>query len=426
MISRVAISTLAVVVAGACDGDPHGIVDGGPATGSDAARAIDAGRGGAAEIGEWTDAPGACPEGVARRDIATAAELEAAARGEAPYDGDAPGTCYLIADGTYASASNVLMWVRAGGDSAAPRIFVGESRGGVRINARATVEADHVRIENLTFDIGPYTKDGAFNTMSVLTASDVVVSHVDFVGDCATGASGGHFEVDGGDQIVLESSLLEGFGQCGPDGHLDHGVYLAAGSRITVRNNLIRGNASRGVQLNTEAGDFGTLRDVEISYNRITGNGHADYEDGIVLNARDAGTIHGVVIERNLVYGNYYSGLRFVGDAFEDVTVRFNTFFENGTGSAASGRSEVNLDDVGSGAHTTISDNLFAPATTVLNDCYDATARGFALTGNASTVDAAGACISGLTVLDPAFTDPDGGDFHPSNAAASAYGAYAE
>src|SRR5258708_3827846 len=52
-------------------------------------------------VGDWTDAPGACPTGMPQIDITTAAELSSASRGDAPYDTNAPATCYFIHSGQY-------------------------------------------------------------------------------------------------------------------------------------------------------------------------------------------------------------------------------------------------------------------------------------------------------------------------------------
>lgn len=362
------------------------------------------------------------------------AELEAATRGEGAYAGDAPATCYLVRDGTYAQRGTTLaMYVKVGGtDAAHRRVFIGQSRAGVIVRGRASIDAgvSHVRLANLTFDLNGYTQSGSFNTLSMLAGSvDLRVDHVTFTGDCATGANGGHIEVDGSSDVVIEACLIERFGRCGPSGHQDHGVYLASGDTIVIRNNDIGENASRGIQLNTNGGGFGTLSHVTIELNRIHHNGHADYEDGIVMNATGTGTISDVTVQHNVIDSNYYSGLRVVGDAFSSILVTKNTFFHDDSASTASGRSEANLDDVGSGANTTFTKNILVASHAVLNDCYDAASRNYRLQDNliqgSLPPGTAGQCVSASIVGDPLFASPQAFDFHANSPLATGYGAYA-
>lgn len=371
----------------------------------------------AGPIATWTDAPGSCPAGSTRIDLHTAAELAAAARGET-----ALGTCYFLHDGVYQQVgTSPVMYIKQGGRPGAPVVWVGESRAGVVIRGRASLDpgVDHVVLRNLTFDLSGYSQSGSFNTISILASTDVVVSHVNLTGDCQTGLRGGAIEVDGGTDITIADNLIERFGQCNGDGHLDHGVYLGSGARITVRNNLIRENSSRGIQLNTEGGQFGTLTDVAIDHNRITGNGHRDYEDGIVLNGSGTGTIERVTIARNVIDGNRYSGIRFVGDVVRSVTIDHNTFVGNGGASTASDRSELNLDE--GTPQVTATRNLFVPARTVVNTCVP----GLQVLDSAVHGDSTGACVTGVVAGAPGFVDAAAGDFRPTNPLVTGYGAYA-
>lgn len=382
-------------------------------------------------IGEWTDGPGVCPVGIPRVDLHTAAELESATRGEGAYASDAPATCYFLHNGTYRQGASLLMFVRRGGTAAARRVFVGESRAGVRIIGRATVDdaINEVTLANLTFDLTGYSQSGSFNTVSLGTGNNVTLDRVTLTGDCNTGLRGGHVETNGTSGMLLDSCLLERFGHCGPTGHEDHGIYLASGRGLTIRNSVIRGNASRGIQLYTANGAYGTLADVTIERNRIYDNGHADYEDGIVINCAGTGTLTGLVVRQNLIYRNRYSGIRFAGAATTGISIERNTFAANGLGSTAASRSEINIDDVGTAAGATIGHNIFAAGNTLINDCRDATAHAFALRDNVvlGTVvtGAAGNCVTATVMADPAFVNAAGGDFHAENSAVSGYGAYA-
>lgn len=405
------------------DGSTDGSTDGSDTGGADG--------GGSLPIGEWTDTKGVCPAGTKQVDLHTTAELSAATRGEGAYAGDGPGTCYFLHDGTYSQNGSVLLWFKHGGTASSRVWYVGESRAGVVIHARGTfdVGGDHVTVSNMTFDLTGYSNGGnPFNTLDLLASDDVTVSHVTFTGDCTVGHNGGHLETTGATHALIEACLIEKYGACGAAGHQDHGIYLSAGSDITVRNNVIRGNASRGIQMYTQSGSFGTLSRIVIEQNRITENGHGDYEDGIVLNADASGTIDHVTIRRNLFYRNWYSGIRFSFAATSAIVIEHNTFFGDGLASTGGHASEINLDHSGSGAGATISGNLFGGSIQVINDgCYDAASRAFSIEGDfAQTAPTTlPPCVSKLTTGDPEFVDAAAGDFHPTNTAAAAFGAYA-
>jgi hypothetical protein len=261
-----------------------------------------------------------------------------------------------------------------------------------------------------------------------VAAADVTISHVTFTGDCATGSKGGHIEVGGGLNVLVDSCVVEKFGRCGPRGHEDHGIYLAFGTGITIRNSIIRGNSSRGILFNTQQGSYGKIKNVVVEYNRIYDNGHSDYEDGIAVSMQGTGNVDDVTIRNNLIYGNYYSGLRFVGTMTSKFRVERNTFYANGVRSTGSGRSNLNLDAVGCGAKTIVTRNIFIGSKAMLNDCYDATTRGFLVEDNiqfgAPATTGGAACVSGTINLDPQFVKPGSADFRTKRSAADSYGAY--
>ncbi len=384
------------------------------------------------DIGTWTDAPGACPAGMTQIDITNESDLEDATRGENARSNDPDSVCYLIHNGTYQQSGTVIsMYIEVGGtDATHRRVFIGQSRAGVVVKGRVTINTgiSHVQLSNLTYDITGLTQTGAFNTLSMLDSStDLRIDHVTFTGDCMTGSQGGHVEVAGSSDVVVDSCLIEKFGHCGPNGHEDHGIYLASGNNLTMSNNEIRGNSSRGIQLNTNGVDL--LDQVTLVRNRIHDNGHEDYEDGIVINATDTGMVSNVTVQHNLIYGNYYSGIRESGDVLESIVVSDNTFFGNGLQSTASGRSEINLDDVGSGAATMVTKNIISAGVEVMNNCYDAAPRSYSISDNVvqGTVPtgASANCISGSVTADPMFVDSANANFHTMNASVAAYGAYA-
>jgi len=159
----------------------------------------------------------------------------------------------------------------------------------------------------------------------------------------------------------------------------------------------------------------------------IHDNGHADYEDGIVLNGSGSGTVGNVTLEHNLTYANYYSGIRTVDTAYTNVLVRKNTFYRNGLLSSAAGRGEIVLDDSSAGQNETFTSNILFAGFQVINSCPAATGSNYRFTDNVvhGTVPSGASCMTGNVVLDPSFLDPGSADFHTSNLAAAAYGAYA-
>ncbi len=374
---------------------------------------------------------GVCPTGTTQVSITSVGALEDAARGIGAYASNPPNTCYLIANGTYQqNGSTLLMLISKGGAAPTGRHFVGATRQGVVIRGRATVEGgvSNVSIRNLTFNLTGYSQSGSFATLTVGAATNVTVSQVSFTGDCATGLKGGHIETEDVNGLVVDSSLIEKFGHCASGGHEDHGLYFASGSNITVSNSIIRNNSSRGIQLYTGGGDYGTLSNVTIRGNWIYANGHANYEDGIVINATGSGTITNALIERNLIYRNYYSGIRFVGDATSGVSIVQNTFDGNGSGSTSTARSEINLDDSDAGAGTALRRNIFNAGNRLINSCYDAAGRGFQFTDNvlngSSAPSGSGGCVGTLVTANPQFVNAATGDYHTLNPAVAAYGAY--
>jgi parallel beta-helix repeat protein len=409
---------------GACAGGPPAGTDPGSGAGLPVTGASIA-------IGEWTDSPGVCPAGVPRVEIHTVGELESASRGEGEHAADAPGTCYFVHDGTYRQGGRVALYVLRGGTEAAPRRFVGESRDHVVIVGRGGVEdgVSHVVIQNVTFTLNGYRQDGSFSTLTLGNGSDVTIDHVTLTGDCATGRRGGHIETNRTQGLLVEACLVENFGQCSGDGRLDHGIYLNSGKDITLRNNVIRGNSSRGIQLYTADGQSGTLDNIVIENNRIYANGHGDYQDGVAINGSGTGTISRVTIQRNLIYRNAYSGIRFAGPATSSIQVVRNTFFDNGVGSSSGSRSEINIDDRGMAAGALASRNILAAGHNVINDCYDAASLGFALRDNlvqgSLPRGSAGGCLSDTVAADPNFYDAAAGDLRTRNPVAAGYGAYA-
>jgi hypothetical protein len=285
----------------------------------------------------------------------------------------------------------------------------------------------------MTLDISSVTQSGSYNTITVL-ASDIILSHLTLTGDCAHGSQGGHIEVPGSDDptappqdhVVIDACLIEKFGHCDAGGSLDHGIYLSSGNDIVVRNSVVRGNSSRGIQIYTHYEDSSlALTNVLIERNRIEANGHDDYQDGMVVSGNvDSdfqGPITGLTIQNNVFWRNRYSAIRFVGNSVKDVQITHNTFVDDGADATGSGRSELNLDD-NTRPYVNATKNVFSSPTTLVNTCTaTVTIADNVVSGGSATGD----CVSGTREQDPEFVDAANGDFHTQNPSVERYGAYA-
>lgn len=303
--------------------------------------------------------------------ISNAAELADASRGTGRFAEAPPDTTFVIQDGTYAAPEyNALMWITKGGTAKSPRVFKGESRDGVVIVGRATVEADHVELRNMTFDITNYevSADKSFNTITVAGAKNVRITDVTCTGNQAKGKMGGHIQPTMlnhriPENIVIENCVIEKFGRLKhPGGKLDHGIYVSAGRTILIRNNEIRYNAGRGIQLYAHEGGWKRISDIMIVGNRIHHNGRLPYTDGIVIATAGyapPGSIADVTIRHNIFYKNAHSGIRFNSKATRNILVENNTFYHNGEGTKWG--LGIDIDSDGKGKDARIRKNLFVP-----------------------------------------------------------------
>ena len=303
--------------------------------------------------------------------ISTAAELAEAARGEGRFTDVPPGTTFLIRNGTYVSPDyNVLMWIKKGGTDDAPRIFEGETREGVVIVGRATIEADNVELRSLTFDISDYdvAPDKSFNTITIAGARNIAISRVTCTGNQAKGKMGGHIQPTMlnrriPENLVIRNCVIEKFGRLEhPDGKLDHGIYMSAGRKVLIQNNEIRYNAGRGIQLYAHEGGWKRISDIRIIGNRIHHNGRLPYTDGVVIATKEyapPGSISNVVIRNNIFFKNAHSGIRFNSQATRSILVENNTFYHNGAGSKWG--LSIDIDTDGRAKDATIRKNIFVP-----------------------------------------------------------------
>ena len=148
-----------------------------------------------------------------------------------------------------------------------------------------TREADQATIENLTLDGSP--GDGPSPTVN---AADVV-----FLGNDVTNRHTGICFVLGDDKYgeangtLIENNRIHDCGRL-PATNQDHGIYAAHASGTVIRNNLIYGNADRGIQLYPDADDS------LVTDNVIDGNG-----EGVIISGNDESSSDDNLIEGNLI-----------------------------------------------------------------------------------------------------------------------------
>jgi parallel beta-helix repeat protein len=216
---------------------------------------------------------------------------------------------------------------------------------------------------------------------------------------------------------------VQGFGHCGSN--RDQGVYLESGQDITLRNNVIIGNAARGIQLYTgdvgdSSGQYGVLKHVTIQGNLIESNGHDNYQDGISLDG--AYPISDVRIIHNVAIDNDYSGVRFNSPKVTGIEISHNTFIRNGTRATQGSPSQINVDG-GAGARAMIERNIFVNGPALLNACAR-TDGTFQLNDNvvfATNRTGPSGCVSNVVSADPQLHE---GDYRPTNPVIVQYGAY--
>lgn len=148
-----------------------------------------------------------------------------------------------------------------------------------------TREADEAKIENLALDGS--TGDGPSPTVN---ANDVV-----FRGNDVTNGHRGICFVLGDDQYgeaagtLIENNRIHDCGRLPATNH-DHGIYVAHASGTVIRDNLIYGNADRGIQLYPDADDS------LVTGNVIDGNGQ-----GLIISGGSDSASENNLIENNLI-----------------------------------------------------------------------------------------------------------------------------
>ena len=364
-------------------------------------------------------------------EVSTSQDLIDASRGKGRFAACAPGTTFLIKNGTYRTPAKIqtLMCVKKGGEPDNPRIFRGESRAGVIIYGRATITADHVNLENMTFDLRGFTpeKDHSFSTISMVSASDLHISHITCTGDGTKGRRGGHIEIRASDpqrvpeKIEIDNCLVEGFGERGDaEDKLAHGIYLGEGRKVTIKQCVARNNTGRGIQLFSHFPDAGMIEQVLIEGNRIHHNGRQPYTDGLVISAVASGNpdvLSGIIVRHNIIFRNTFSGIRIKTQAIKNLRIENNTFYQNATGFPAGG--ELFFDTGADQVAMTVQRNIFVsprPAVQSWRRLDDLTARD-------NLVEGMPGRLKKTVSLKNILTDPEKEDFSVAMDQYQGYGA---
>jgi parallel beta-helix repeat protein len=145
--------------------------------------------------------------------------------------------------------------------------------------------ADGATIENLTLDGS--SGDGPSPTVNANDVSfrgnDVTNGHR---GICFVLGDDRYGQADG---TLIEDNRIHDCGRL-PATNQDHGIYVAHASGTVIRDNLIYGNADRGIQLYPDADDS------LVTGNVIDGNGQ-----GVIISGNESSASENNLIELNLI-----------------------------------------------------------------------------------------------------------------------------
>lgn len=169
------------------------------------------------------------------------------------------------------------------------RSYPGES---ATIRGRLWVDARDVKVLDLILDSSTVSV-GA--TSPTVTAPDVVfrgneVTNLHLAGICfGLGSDEGYGPAV---RTVIEGNRIHDCGRLPPTNH-DHGIYAAYARDVVIRNNVIYGNADRGVQLYPDADR------TSVTGNVIDANG-----EGVIISGDRVSTSDENLVEGNLITGS--------------------------------------------------------------------------------------------------------------------------
>lgn len=165
--------------------------------------------------------------------------------------------------------------------------------------------------------------------------------HVSIV-DCDISGPGywGAIEIHA-DEVLIEGNTVHDFGH-GPNhgqSNLDHGIYVAEGSGITLRDNVVHHNTAYGIHVYDHGGD--AITDLVIEGNLVYENGNKSWHKGIIVSG-EGGRVEGIRINHNVIWGHNEGGISVIGSNIE-VELYNNTIYEDGVGIRVSNVKGLNL-----------------------------------------------------------------------------------
>jgi hypothetical protein len=157
------------------------------------------------------------------------------------------------------------------------------------------------------------------------SAVGVSADHVSVVGCDITGPGyWGAIEVHAND-VLLEDNNVHDFGN-GPDSgqaNLDHGIYLAAGFRLIVRNNRVHHNTAYGIHVYDHWKD--AMGGIVIEGNWVYENGNKAWHSGVLVSGK-GGLVEDVHLRNNILWGHKESGINIHGPNIQ-AEIYNNTIF---------------------------------------------------------------------------------------------------
>jgi hypothetical protein len=251
----------------------------------------------------------------------------------------------IVRDGIYTGGNRAIVDIERCGTAAHPIVFLAEHKWGAVLDGRNNTSltgfyfgASFIRVEG--FEIRGVRRYGFDMAEGSVTNLEIAANHIHHVGRYCTDSSGGITAVYVANRnVLIERNLIHDIGRYGPgengcsptnnnwQNH-DHGLYVAAGSNIVIRNNIFY-NILHGWAVHRYSG-----ANLRVDSLFILNNTFAfpnPNKAGQILVSSPTAT---AVIANNIFYEPLTAGIDFDGAVATNVTVANNLV---STGPAATG-----------------------------------------------------------------------------------------